>query len=161
MKPYHMLNRPDRELTSRDEIKAILKQGKFAVISMCRGDEPYIVTLSYGYEEDSDQLYFHVAKSGLKLEFIKANPQVCGTVIEDGGYITAKCKHEYRSVVFWGLMTVVESIEEKRHGMRILLNHLEPDPEVQADKVIKSEEAFQRMEVLRLEIKTIRGKVRK
>ncbi|GAH11801.1 unnamed protein product, partial [marine sediment metagenome] len=29
----------------------IMKNGKFSTISMCRNDEPYIVTLSYGFDE--------------------------------------------------------------------------------------------------------------
>jgi hypothetical protein len=48
MKQYHLQNRPDREITSDEEITGILRKGKYAVISMCRDNEPYIVTLSYG-----------------------------------------------------------------------------------------------------------------
>ena len=130
MPEYHLHNRPDRELTSEAEITAILKAGKYAVISMCRNNEPYIVTLSYGYDTDKKALYFHCAASGLKLDFITANPRVCAIVIEDGGYIINECGHNYRTAVFWGDINIVSDLDEKKHGMKILLNHLENQPSV-------------------------------
>ena len=46
MDKYHLNNRPDREITDETGIKGILKSGKFCTISMCRNNEPYIVTLA-------------------------------------------------------------------------------------------------------------------
>ena len=96
---------------------------------MCRDNEPYIVTLSYGYDAKAHALYFHVAVCGLKLEFIKQNPSVSGTVIEDLGYKKTQCEQKYRSVVFRGKMYEVDGLAEKKHGLNILLNHLEDDIE--------------------------------
>ena len=41
MPKYHMQNRPNRELTEPSEVEEILKEGKYAVISMYRNNEPY------------------------------------------------------------------------------------------------------------------------
>jgi uncharacterized protein len=71
MQQYHMQNRPNREIGEAGEIKEIIKNGKYAVIAMCFGNEPYIVTLSYGYDALGDTLYFHCSTQGLKLDFIK------------------------------------------------------------------------------------------
>jgi nitroimidazol reductase NimA-like FMN-containing flavoprotein (pyridoxamine 5'-phosphate oxidase superfamily) len=157
MNQYHLLNRPNREITT-EEVQSILKFGKYAVIAMCRDNEPYIVSLSYGYDAKAGALYFHTAKSGLKLDFIRTNPQVCATIIEDGGYIIDECGHIYRTAVFWGEMTIVTELEEKRHAMSILINHLESKKSVIDDHLFKSEEGFSRMEVLKLTIKEIHGK---
>lgn len=73
MKNYHLQNRPNRELKQKSEIDTILKNGKFAVISMCKDNEPYIVTLSYGYDSEKESLYFHCAQKGLKLDFLSFN----------------------------------------------------------------------------------------
>ena len=59
MEKYHMLNRPDREILVDSNINKMLYAGKYIVISMCSNNEPYIVTLSYGYDMDSNALYFH------------------------------------------------------------------------------------------------------
>jgi len=158
MEQYHLQNRPNREITSGDEIYQILKNGKYAVISMCRENEPYIVTLSYGYDPESNSLYFHTSKFGLKLEFLNINPVVCATVIEDEGYVKDVCEHVYKSVVFWGNMEVISDIAEKRYGMSVLLKHLEEKESVIKGYILKSENSYSSMEVLRLKITQIHGK---
>jgi uncharacterized protein len=161
MEKYHLHNRPDRELTNPREIIEILKNGKFTTISMCRNNEPYVVTLSYGYDAAENALYFHCSPQGLKLDFLTANPQVCATVIEDGGYVETKCEHNFRSVVFWGNMQCVTDMEQKKHGMEVLLRHLEPDNAVVVEKLTKTENYYSRMELLKLEITEIHGKAGK
>jgi len=161
MDKYHLNNRPDREITDETGIKGILKSGKFCTISMCRNNEPYIVTLSYGYDQENEDLYFHCSDKGLKIDFIKANPDVCATVIEDGGYEDGQCEHNYRTVVFRGDISILEDFNEKRQGMQVLLNHLEKKPEVKQEKLLKSESSFSKMNILRLHITRISGKAGK
>ena len=158
MQKYHLHNRPNRELKQESDIIGILTNGKFAIISMCRNNEPYIVTLSYGYDKEKKSLYFHCAPEGLKLDFLKFNKKVCATIIEDGGYIIGECGHEYKSVVFWGDMQIVSDLNEKKHGMNVLLNHLENDDSVIKEKILKSEDFYSKMEILRLDIEQIHGK---
>ena len=157
MAKYHM-NRKDREITVPKEIFEILQEGKYAVISMCRDNEPYIVTLNYGYDNDKNALYFHNAPQGLKIDFIKYNPNVCATVIEDRGYIMNECADAYRSVVFWGKMSIVEDIVEKKHAMEILLNHLEDNPGIIKERSLKNDEVYSELGILRLDIMEITGK---
>jgi len=84
MPKYH-LKRTDKEITSSEEMLAIIKRGQYTVIALCQNDEPYIVTMNYGYDEKKNALYFHAALEGQKLEFIKHNPGACATIIEDLG----------------------------------------------------------------------------
>ncbi len=158
MKKYHLHNRPNRELKDKKEILEILENGKFVVISMCRNNEPYIVTLSYGYDFKKNSLYFHCAPKGLKLDFLSQNRKVCATVIEDKGYIDDECAHEYKSLVFWGDMEKVQDLDEKKYGMSVLLHHLENKESVIKGKVLKSDDYYSKMEILRLDIKQIHGK---
>ncbi|MDA3880129.1 MAG: pyridoxamine 5'-phosphate oxidase family protein [Prolixibacteraceae bacterium] len=158
MKNYHIHNRPNRELTDKSDITRILIEGKFAVISMCRENEPYIVTLSYGYDFENETLYFHCAKKGLKLDFLDSNKNVCATVIKDKGYVIDECGHEYESVVFWGKMQIVNDLQDKKHGMSILLHHLEDKDSVIKDKLLKSDEYYSKMAILKLKIGQIHGK---
>jgi nitroimidazol reductase NimA-like FMN-containing flavoprotein (pyridoxamine 5'-phosphate oxidase superfamily) len=158
MQKYHLHNRPDRELTNQSEITAILKNGKYAVISMCRNNEPYIVTLSCGYDSKRNSLYFHCSPQGLKLDFIIANSQVCATVIDDGGYVVNECGHIYKTVVFRGTMKIISDLDEKKYGITIILDHLENDSEMKKAMLLKSVERYSEMEVLRLDISDIHGK---
>jgi uncharacterized protein len=158
MNNYHLHNRSNRELHDKSDINRILIEGKFAVISMCRENEPYIVTLSYGYDSDNEILYFHCAKKGLKLDFLDSNKNVCATVIKDKGYVINECGHEYESVVFWGEMQIVNDLQEKKHGMSMMLHHLEDKDFVIKDKLLKSDEYYPKMEILKLKIEQIYGK---
>jgi general stress protein 26 len=107
MAKYHM-NKAEREITDNSQLLEILERGKYATIAMCRDNEPYIVTMSFGYDPARHALYFHSAVKGRKLDIIAANPAVCATVIEDGGYLVNQCSHRYRSVVLDGNMHIVD-----------------------------------------------------
>ncbi len=152
------MHREEREIKDRNELIEILKQGKYTVLSLCRDNEPYVVTLSYGYDEDKNTLYFHCALEGLKIDFIAYNPNVCGTVIEDRGYVMNECSHAYRSVVFWGKMYVIENLEEKKHAMEVLLTHLEDNPDPIRERNLRDEKAFEKIGILRLDVQEISGK---
>lgn len=154
---YHM-RKLEREITDKEELANILRTGKYAVISMCRNNEPYIVTLSYGYDEGRNSLYFHSAKTGLKIDFVKENPNVCATVIVDGGYLTGECEHKYASVVFWGSMNVVEDLEEKKHALVTMIDHLEEVPEPVKSRLLKTDSVYENVGILRLDISEITGK---
>ena len=157
MQKYHM-QKKEREISDKRIILEILKKCKYSTISMCRNDEPYIVTLSYGFDEISNCLYFHSAQNGLKLEFLKENQKVCGTILEDLGYVKSACSHKYRSIVFWGDMTFVEILDEKKHAFDIMLTHLEDNPNKLKKRFFKSEESYKNTCLLKLDINLITGK---
>ena len=124
---------------------------------MCKDNEPYLVTLSYGYDKVNNSLFFHCAKEGQKIDFIKANPSVCGTVIHDNGYKDG-CGQAYCSVVYRGKMTIIEDLQEKIRGFEVLLNHLEKDPEFIKNKFFKDENDYNNPGMLRLDITSLSGK---
>lgn len=158
MVKYHM-RKKDREILDQKVLREILKLGKFTVVSMCRDNEPYLVTLSYGYDENKNALYFHCSPKGLKLDFINQNPNVCATVIEDRGYKMGDCSHAYRSVVFWGKMHIVKDLQEKKHALNILVNHLEDDPDIVKERNLKSDDVYEDVGILRLDITEMTGKL--
>jgi nitroimidazol reductase NimA-like FMN-containing flavoprotein (pyridoxamine 5'-phosphate oxidase superfamily) len=154
---YHM-RRQDRELKDRKEIDEILAKGKFVVLALCHDNEPYIVTLNYGYDRLHNCLYLHCANEGAKLDFIRQNPAVCATVIIDKGYHPNECSHEYETVILRGQVTIVTTREEKRLGLETLLRHLEADPEPIKRRVLKSDEVYNTFTLLKLVIADVTGK---
>ncbi|MFW9940291.1 MAG: pyridoxamine 5'-phosphate oxidase family protein [Candidatus Thorarchaeota archaeon] len=159
MPKYHM-RRVEKEISVNDDIISILKSGKYTIISMCKENEAYLVTLSYGYDETKNALYFHCAKEGQKIDFIKSNPFVCGTVIEDNGYENG-CGQLYRSVIFRGKMVIVEDPQEKKKGFDVLLNQLENNPNTIKNKFFQNADAYENTGMLRLDITDISGKEEK
>lgn len=158
MPSYH-LRRTDRQITDPEQIASILLRGRFVTIATCHDGEPYVVTLSYGYEAEHDRMYFHAARSGRKSDAIAADPRVCATVIIDGGYRPGQCKHSYESAVFTGSMAIVTDEDEARHGMRVLLNHLEGEPDATWERNgLDREQSWDRLSILRLDIDEITAK---
>lgn len=157
MSNYHM-RRTDREITDREEMLSLLRGGKYITLALCRENEPYIVTLSYGYDASRHALYFHCAREGQKLEMIARNPAACGTVIEDRGYIEGECAHAYRSLVLRGELHRIEELAEKKHAMEVLMAHLEPDPEVVRQRSLPDDGAYERLGILRLDIQHMTAK---
>ena len=158
MLPVYHMQKKEREIKNRERLIDILRHGKYTTIAMCRNNEPYVVTLNYGFDEGENALYFHCAQKGLKLEFLDDTPEVCATVIHDKGYKKGKYAHSYRSVIFWGKMTVVDDMEEKKHGLDILLSHLEEEPDRLKKRLLKDDKSYASLGVLKLEISRITGK---
>jgi nitroimidazol reductase NimA-like FMN-containing flavoprotein (pyridoxamine 5'-phosphate oxidase superfamily) len=157
MGEYHP-RRQDREIIDDNELSRILQDGKYVTIAMAKGNEPYIVTLSYGYDKENSRLYFHCALKGEKLDYIRNNSLVCATIVEDHGYISGQCHHTFSSLIIRGDMQIVEGLEEKKHGLGILINHLENDPEPVMQQHIPDDTSYDRVTVLRLDISSIVGK---
>jgi nitroimidazol reductase NimA-like FMN-containing flavoprotein (pyridoxamine 5'-phosphate oxidase superfamily) len=152
------MQKKEREILDKRILSEILKNGKFSTISMCRNNEPYIVTLNYGFDEVQFCLYFHSAQKGLKLEYLKENQKVCGTILEDLGYVKNDCSYKYRSIVFWGDMTILENMDEKKHAFDIMLKHLEDNPSMLKKRFLKSEKSYKNTCLLKLDINLITGK---
>jgi nitroimidazol reductase NimA-like FMN-containing flavoprotein (pyridoxamine 5'-phosphate oxidase superfamily) len=157
MRKYHM-QKSERQITNPNIISEILTNGKYTTIALCNDNEPYIITLSYGYDLKQNCLYFHTAKQGAKFHFLDNNSVVCGTIIEDLGYKDHQCSHAYRSVVFWGNLIIIEDLEEKRHAFDILFTHLEKNPSALRNKFLGNNEIFSNMCIMRLDIQDITGK---
>lgn len=157
MQKYHM-RRHDREIKDSVQLSNILRQGKYMVLALAHLDDPYIVTLSYGYDHMRNLIYFHCAKDGLKLQYISCNPKVCATVILDKGYVHNECGHEFTTVVLRGIIEIVEEVEDKKHGMLTILNHLEANPTAVAEKALQNDQAYEKICILKMNIKDISGK---
>jgi len=125
---YHV-RRTDKELTDAKAMKNVLKSAKYVTLALCMNNQPYLVTLNYGYDENRNCIYFHCAKEGKKIDYLKANNKVWGQAFIDQGYLEGKCNHLYTSVHFSGRVTFVDSLEQKRQAMECMMRQLEKDSE--------------------------------
>lgn len=160
MKRYHM-QKADRELTDKEEVLDIIRRGKYCTLALSKDDEPYILTLSYGFDEPGMGLYFHTALKGKKLDFIESNERVCGTVIEDLGYKPGECSHWYRSAVFYGRIREVVDIDEMKKGMMTMFRHLEDAPDKMRERFLAKDADYDHIKVLCVKIEEVHGKGRR
>ena len=151
MATYHFT--PTEKITDDPAVvDDILTRGTYTVLALCRDNEPYVVTLSYGYDREGRALYCHCACKGLKLDFIRANNQVCGTVFLDEGYIKGECGQPFRSVVYRGTVDEVTALDEKKHAMSVLLDHLEDDPEIVRRRSLSEDKRYNAFAILRINL---------
>jgi len=125
---YHVRRR-DKEITDREEMKKVLKSTKYVTLALSMKNEPYLVTLSHGYDDKRNCIYFHCAKEGKKIDYIKANSKVWGQAFIDHGYADGKCNHIYTSVHFSGKITLIDDLDEKLEAMKCMIRQLERNPE--------------------------------
>ncbi len=130
---FHV-RRKDREITSLDELKRILKTTKYVTIALCMDNEPYLVSLSHGYDEKRNCIYFHCASEGKKLVYAKANNKVWGQAIQDYG-VTDECDYAYKSVHFSGKLFMIYDLPEKRLAIEVMVRQLSPNPEAKLAKI--------------------------
>jgi Predicted flavin-nucleotide-binding protein len=155
---HYPLRRKEREIQDNQTICRLLQSGKYMVLALARNQEPYAVTLSYGYDEPNHVCYFHCANTGLKLDFLAENPLVCATLVVDLGYVSGQCSHKYQSLVIRGRMEKLEDLADKKHALQVLLQQLEENPGPIIDRNLASDAAYNSVTVLRLSLDHITGK---
>jgi len=120
---YHM-RRKDKEITEETVLRKILKSAEYVTIAMSMDNQPYLVSLSHGYDEDRNCIYFHCANEGKKLDFLKANNTVWGQALLDHGYMKGECDHKFASVHFRGKVFFVTEQDEKLHALQVMICQL-------------------------------------
>ncbi len=157
MQKYHDLRRKEQEIRETSELKAILAKTQYVTVAMCKDNEPYLVTLSHGYDEERNAIYFHCAFEGKKIDILKANDRVWGQALVDRGYVQGKCDHLFSTVQFGGRVSFVEDAQEKRHALAVMIGRLEQESEkVMSSQV--SDTSVAKVCIGRIDIDSFSGK---
>ena len=151
---FHV-RRKDREITDPAEMRQVLKTTKYVTVALCMNNEPYLISLSHGYDEEKNCLYFHCAPEGKKLIYAKANNRVWGQAVLDFG-VTDECDYAYTSVQFSGTLSLIEDLAEKQHGMEILVRQVSLSPEEKLSKI--KPEKLAKTTMGRIDITSMTGK---
>ncbi|MDP8299715.1 MAG: pyridoxamine 5'-phosphate oxidase family protein [Candidatus Tantalella remota] len=118
------MRRKNQEITDKELLHKIIDQAEIMRLGMCKDNIPYVVPLSFGF--DGEYIYFHSSKSGLKMEYLKKNPNVCFEMESEAEVVkheTDPCKFNfsYRSVIGFGEATEVKGNDEKRKALNVLI----------------------------------------
>jgi hypothetical protein len=151
---FHV-RRQDREITDRAEMIRILKTSDCVTIALCMNNEPYLVSLSHGYDEKRNCIYFHCAPEGKKIVYMKANNRVWGQAVTDY-HVRGECEYAYACVHFSGKVTLIDGIDEKYHAIGCMIRQLSENPE---EKIAKLKpEKLQKTGIGRIDIECLTGK---
>ncbi len=157
MEGYHALRRKEKEIKDPAEMKAILKGALYVTVAMCRDNEPYLASLSPGYDKEQNAIYFHCAKEGKKIDILRANDRVWGQAILDRGYAQGHCDHLFESVQFSGRVKFIEEEKEKRHALGVMIRQLEREPEKMMAAQV-TDASLQKVCMGRIDIEYMSGK---
>ena len=126
---FHV-KRKDKEITDSGTLKMVLKATKYVTLALSKDNEPYLVSLSHGYDEGRNCIYFHCASVGKKLDYLRSNNLVWGQALLDYGYAEGKCDHLYASVHFRGKVAFIDDLGEKRAAIGCMMKQVDRKPEV-------------------------------
>lgn len=140
------LRRKEREITNYIILENIIEKATICRLGLCNNNIPYVVPMNYGYNDNC--LYFHSAKEGRKIDYIRSNPNVCFEIDIDSSLIKGSnaCDWtmKYTSIIGSGIAELVEDPNEKIQGLQYIMKHYSgmenfefPDRAVQALTIIK------------------------
>ncbi len=151
------MRRRDKEITDTAEIKAILKSAKYVTLAMCAKNEPYLATVSHGYDEKHGCIYFHCAPEGKKVSILTENNNVWGQALLDRGFVQGSCDHLYATAQFKGKVTFVNDYAEKEYALEVMIRALDCDPEPLIEKQLQ-QTSIQKIAIGRIDIGFVSGK---
>jgi nitroimidazol reductase NimA-like FMN-containing flavoprotein (pyridoxamine 5'-phosphate oxidase superfamily) len=150
------MRRKDKEVTSREWMLEVLREGLYAEVALCGPEGPYVVPVNYGF--DGRRFIFHGAPEGLKFNLVRADQRVCFNVVAGAELIRdekdpSEYSMKYRSVTGRGRARFVEDLGEKKAALQAIMKHysgpLEPMPD----------ELLRRTAVVTVDIEELTGKV--
>jgi len=153
----HHMRRQDRAMPERADQLDVIRGGRYLTLAMSRDNQPYLVSLCYAFAESENCFYVHGARTGKKLDFVRANPRVWGQIVDDGGYAAGKATYYYRTVQFDAVAELVEEPEARARALAMLIGRYEPEPEPVTVRMT-AREMVDRTAVLRLRVLATSGK---
>ncbi len=148
------MRRSDKEIKDRRELESIIKSAGVCHLGLSDNDTPYVVPVNFGYRDN--QLYFHSATQGKKIDILKRNNRVCFEL--DTGHELVKSEipctwgMKYRSVIGFGRAFFVEEPGEKKRVLNAIMEHYA------GNSYDFSRDQLEKVVVIRIEIDSMTGK---
>lgn len=143
-------------------IRAFLHTGRIAHVAHLSGDQPFITPTNYWFDEERHQLVFHSNIAGRVRSNLEHAPKVCVEVSEFGRLLPANTalefSQQYRSVLVFGQMKILENDEARLRGLNGLLKKYFPDMTPGKEYRPITEQELARTSVYALEIESWSGK---
>ncbi len=154
-----------REVTDTAQLATIIDRADVVRLGQVDDEGVFIVPMSFGYETGGTPeapawtFWLHCAGEGRKVDAWRANPQVAleldaAADIISGTYACAYSQ-AYESVMASGVISQVDDVAEKTHGLERVMAHMAPGA-----SVTFSPEAIDRVSVWKVEVTRLTGKCR-
>ncbi len=151
------IRRKEKAITDEKIMKKILSEVAYITLALCKDNQPYLVSLSHGYDPDKNCIYFHCASEGKKIDYLEENNVVWGQAIIDKGYIQGSCDHLYATTQFKGKVTFIADFEEKKEALTNMVHKLDNKPDEVIYKQL-TQQSITKISVGRIDIEYMSGK---
>lgn len=146
-----------RKEWERDENFAwrVFDRAPYGVLALADGEGmPYCVAVSPAREGKT--VYFHCARSGMKIELLEQNPRVAMTAVSHYQRVQPKYTMSYASAVLRGRAAVVTDEAEKTLALRRISERYAPEAMEQFETML--ERFAKAAQVIRIDVEEITGK---
>ena len=151
------MRRQDREM-DRDFALMVVDTCEYAVLSMVNPQgEPYCVPITI--VRQGDDVYFHCAMAGEKIDCLRSHPQVCMSCVGNTRRLTDRFTTEFESAILRGTAQEVTEAGEKVEALRLLCQRHTPTNMHAFDQAIAG--SLSRAAVWKIEIQALTGKRKK
>ena len=117
------MRKKEKEIENVQEIEAVIKKAIVCRLGMSDGNQPYIVPVCFGYQDG--KIYIHSSLEGLKVAYIKKNPNVCMEFETDVEIVEKDqaCDWgvKFRSVICFGRASFITDEIKKTEALDILM----------------------------------------
>lgn len=150
------MRRKDRAVTEKEAIEILIK-GEHGILSMCTPEnEGYGIPLNYVL--DNNQIYFHSAAAGSKLDYLRTNNKVSFCVVGNTTVIPSDFGTLYESAIVSGTTSEVDG-NEKRDALIKIIEKYSTDFIIEGNEYI--DKLYDRVSVIKLSIQSITGKAKR
>ena len=149
---------------ARDEewMRAFLRVAPIGRVATHWDDQPFVTPTTFWYDEANQRVIFHSNIAGRLRANIERNPKVCLEASEMGRLLPSNVALEfslqYRSVMVFGTVRILESDEEQRAALMGLLKKYFPEMEAGREYRPITEKELKRTSVYELKIESWSGK---
>lgn len=123
------------QILDEEIINAILDKAEYGTLALCIKNRPYSLPINFVRVEN--EIYFHGAKKGKKIDMIKENSFASFSVTEDysllPSYFSSEngdacpATHLFKSVIIDGQIEFVEEYDKKANALEALMQKLQKE----------------------------------
>ncbi len=124
-------------IESREEMEKMLREEDIGYLALSLDGKPYVVPLNYHYVDG--KILFHCSLTGKKLDYLKANPEVCFAVGRHPGQVRDHaggnpCHVDSDSVICYGKARILEDLTECKAALNAFNRRFKSDAEDVSDE---------------------------
>ena len=149
------MRRIKQQITEEECLDVLAKEKRGILAVNGEGGYPYAVPVNFFCDTKTGKIYFHGAKSGHKLDAVKADDKVCFTTWDDGYLVEGDWAYHVSSCVVFGRASLVTDTDIALEKIRKFAMKYYPTVEEIDAEIRKS---FAAAQMVMIDIEHISGK---